>query len=353
VLANFVRQCTFSITSISLQLNSPEFTIFRFHVVDSFNCVRMQSGEFFKHTATQSDDGLRLDQWITEILGEESSRSQIQRWIKAGLVQINGKVSKASYKLEEGDECTFTVPEPEIVEQNPVDLKIRVVYEDDDLAVIVKPAGISVHPGPGQNKESLLNGLQFLWKDLPPGNDGRPGIVHRLDRPTEGLMLIAKNEKAHRKLASAFQNRKIEKDYMAWLLATPTEQAGRVEAPLRRHPHDRLKMHIHPTGREAITLYKVEKSLVTRQGRKYSLVRLRILTGRTHQIRVHMAHLGCPVVGDALYSRSSAVYEEFGLLLLAWHLRFAHPTTGEIMTFELPLPQRFVDFEKKMESQKS
>ena len=304
--------------------------------------------EIFTLTVTDEFEGLRLDQWMALELSEMHSRSQIQKWIDSKCVQtVQGDV-KSSRKVEADEQYTVFIPEIEPFHVDPVDLKIKVLFEDKDLAVIVKPPGIAVHPGPGQNKVTLINGLYYLWKDLKPTEENiRPGIVHRLDAPTEGVMVIAKNTHIHHKLADQFKDRTTEKEYSAWLLSSPPETEGRIELPIRRHRSNRLKMAVDPKGREAITEYRAEKYVTSNKGRKFCLVDLKIFTGRTHQIRVHMSQMGCPIVGDELYSRSAKEFGKFGLLLLARRLAFTHPATGERMQFETEMPQRFLDFERK------
>ena len=364
----------------------------------------MRPGDLIELTVPTEHEGSRLDRWLADELGAESSRSQIQHWIAGGCVignepeqsaartaaqsaartaaqtdartdahtdaqtdtqtdartaaQTNTRTAcepeiKASAKIKAGAVYRIKVPAPILPDLTPRDLNLRVIYEDDEIAVIVKPPGLSVHPGPGDADITLLNGLLYLWKDLPAGaDDYRPGIVHRLDKPTEGLLAVAKNELAHRRMSAAFKNREIYKEYLAWLLAAPRETRGTVKLPIERHPSERLKMRIAETalGRDATTHYDVQQTIVSRRGRKYARALIRIDTGRTHQIRVHMSHLGSPVVGDPLYSRSASRFEKFGLLLLARRLRFCHPVSGKELEFELETPERFLDFERECDN---
>ncbi len=316
----------------------------------SFMNNRFSPGETIQLEVTENFNGYRLDQWLSELLTEEVSRNRIQKWIKNGLVTGPYSSIKGSLKIQTGDIFTFTVPHPVMHDLTPEKMEIPIIFEDDYLAVIHKPYDIPVHPGPGDPKKTLINGLLHIWSDLPGQDPVRPGIVHRLDRLTEGLMIIAKTENAHRKLADLFSSRNIKKKYLAWLMAAPPEMEGRIEQPLRRNPIDRLKMTVHPSGREAITEYSVLESIDSRKGRRFTLVDLNILTGRTHQIRVHMAFSGCPVVGDPLYSRSSAQFSKFGMLLFAYNLTFTHPFTSETLNFLIEPPQRFLDFQRKCEN---
>ena len=306
--------------------------------------------------------GERLDRWLVAELAGEASRSQIQKWIEEGGVELiepgegeelTEEFPRASRKTIAGELYRLEIPEPVQTDLRPLDQNLRVLHEDEDLAVIVKPPGLAVHPGPGDGGVTLVNGLLYLFGELP--NSGeliRPGIVHRLDKPTEGLLVVARNEKTQRLLSLQFQERTVRKEYLAWLLAAPREKRGRIEQPLERHPKERLKMRVAAPGRgrEAVSEYEITRAVASRRGRKFAQARVRIETGRTHQIRVHLAHLGSPVVGDPLYSRSSVKYEKFGLLLLARKLRFVHPRTGEELAFELEIPERFLEFERRCEN---
>lgn len=292
-------------------------------------------------------DGYRLDVFLAEELGDTSSRSQIQHWIKKEFIQSpqHEKV-KASLVVSEGDSFTVT-PIREERNEKPVEMDIPVVFEDNILAVIRKPPGIAVHPGPGQRETTLVHGLLHRFGSLPnESEDFRPGLVHRLDKDTEGLMVIAKTPKSLRSLSKAFQERSVVKEYSAWLLSSPKEEEFRIELPLKRSRVDRQKMAVDHKGRMAITNVKVIKNLVSKHRRKYTYVDIKIETGRTHQIRAHMAHIGCPVVGDVLYSRNAKDYEKYGLLLLARKLAFVHPETKKTLEFEIGVPLRFLKFEK-------
>lgn len=296
-------------------------------------------------------EGSRLDRFLADSLGTKSSRSQIQKWIKAGHVQSAGVALNSSHAVQAGESIHVSVPDVVMPDVEPMEMDFPILFEDDEMAVIIKPPGIAVHPGIKDAGKTLINGLLFRWKDLENvGEDFRPGIVHRLDSDTEGLLLVAKTTRAHRILSEQFQTRTIEKEYAAWLLATPKEPKGRIELPIARNPRERLKMRVDPEGRPAVTEYEVDRIKVSKHGRKFALVKIRLITGRTHQIRVHFSHIGCPVVGDPLYSRSSRDFLKFGLLLLARRIRFTHPSSGETMEFSLDLPERFADFERLCEN---
>lgn len=275
---------------------------------------------------------------------------EIQRWIKSGGVRGEGAVMP-SRRVKNGEQ--YWIDPPPVVDSEtivPVQMDFEILYEDEQLAVIHKPAGIAVHPGPGDAGQTLVSGLVHRFKELSSGDwKGRPGIVHRLDKPTEGILLVAKNIQAHRVLSEQFLNRIVKKQYLAWLLACPPAETGEINTAIKRHPKDRLRMRVDATGRPSVTRYRVVRTHISRRGRKFALVELDLLTGRTHQIRVHMSSIGCPVVGDEIYSRSSAEFKKFGLLLFAQSLSFNHPVTGELMSFELPAPDRFAKFEASLE----
>ena len=303
--------------------------------------------ETYQFKVDADQEGTRIDQFLTISLEDRYSRSEIQKWIKEGLVTVDGDpVKERSRKLMAGQgigAAKRIIPENT---QEPVAMEFPVVYEDKHLAVIHKPAGIAVHPGPGDSSITMLHGILHRWPHLR-GQGSRPGIVHRLDKPTEGLLLIGLNPDVQWKLSRQFQNREVDKRYVAYLLSTPSEMEGRLEFPLMRDRVDRRKRTVHPAGRDATTIYQVTDVYKTRKGRKLCRVEIELITGRTHQIRAHFAHIGCPVVGDDLYSRSAKEFSRFGLLLLAARLGFTHPALEKKMEFELPEPDRFLEFARK------
>jgi len=292
-----------------------------------------------------AEAGARLDVWLTRN-APELSRARVQALIAEGRVTLDGEPSRASLRLRGGEAVCLTIPDPVAARPTPEDIPLRVVYEDDRLLVIDKPAGLVVHPGAGQAQGTLVNALLHLVKDLSGvGGVLRPGIVHRLDRGTSGLLVVAKDDEAHRALARQFAGRTVEKEYLAIVHGQPAPKAGTIALPIGRDPVHRQKMSVRaPRGRAARSDYAVVEAL---DGA--ALVRIRIHTGRTHQIRVHLAAVGHPVAGDATYggtrSPSARRPEAKAALqalerpaLHAAQLAFSHPATGSRLTFESPLP---------------
>ena len=336
-----------------MQILDTIFFCFSFDIYRYFGKkLNSMFSESFNIVVPPEKSGMRLDQWLSEELSEKYSRSQISKWIKSGFIVGPDSLIKGSRKIEPEEMYTVQIPEPVLHKIEPIDLSLEILYEDDNLAVIKKPPGIPVHPGSGESsKITLLNGIYHVWNHLKPTPENfRPGIVHRLDMHTEGILIIALNSNALRRLSEQFQKRTVKKEYTAWLMAAPPETEARLELPLKRHPAERMKMMVHKDGRSAVTSYKFNKAVISKKGRKYASVDIQIETGRTHQIRVHMAYLGCPVVGDNLYSRSYREFEKYGLLLLARKIQFIHPVTSKHMEFEISLPERFIDFEKHCEA---
>jgi len=286
--------------------------------------------------AGEADSGKRLDVFLS---GEnpELSRSHIQKLVAGGMVEVNGAPSRPSYKIRSGDAVLLRVPPPVelVVEPEPIPLDIR--YEDSDLVVVNKPRGMVVHPAEGNYTGTLVNALLHHCRDLS-GINGvmRPGIVHRLDKDTSGLLMVAKNDAAHLDLARQISERKVEKRYLALVHGSLKHNRGTVDAPIGRHPKDRQRMAVEPrNGKQAVTHYQV----ISRHG-NYIYLDLRLETGRTHQIRVHLAYIGCPVVGDPKYGPDKK--NPFGLegqFLHAALLAFIHPRSQEKMIFEAPLPE--------------
>jgi 23S rRNA pseudouridine1911/1915/1917 synthase len=293
--------------------------------------------------------GFRLDSFLFLQTGQEISRTSIQKWIESGNIihKFSDKKIKSNTKVKESEVYEIHIPPKPKLNLVPIQIPMNILYEDDHLVVIDKPEGLACHGGPEDFRPSLVNGLLFHFSELSKiAGEIRPGIVHRLDKPTTGVMVIAKNDAAHIHLSKQFQNRKIEKTYYAWLVQTPNLKIGKIDLPLKRHPHERLKMIVDPKGRKAITNYEVVKVINSKKGRNYTLVKINIETGRTHQIRVHFQHLRCPIVGDGLYSRSANEFQSFGLLLFSQRLKFQHPITNEWIENELEFPERFQKFEE-------
>ncbi len=288
-------------------------------------------------TFTADSSGERLDKLITAHLGDRLTRTQVQALIRDGAVTVDGAVVKPGVRLKGGELIAVAVPPPvEDVTVAPQPIPLNIVYEDDDLAVIDKPAGLVVHPGAGNPDGTLVNAILARYPQIADINYApkRRGIVHRLDKDTSGLIVVAKNAPTLHRLVGQFQKRTVEKIYIALLERTPKTATGRIDAPLGRDPNNRRKRAVLRSGRPAVS----EFTVVERFADGKALVRVRLLTGRTHQIRVHMAFIGCPVVGDALYGfRKQSLRGQF---LHAARLCFDQPRTGERLCFESPLPER-------------
>nr|EMN19571.1 pseudouridine synthase, RluA family [Leptospira santarosai serovar Arenal str. MAVJ 401] len=293
--------------------------------------------------------GSRLDRFLKFSFGDEVSRATIQKWIECGYVRDQDQkiLDKNSWKVKAGDRYFLSIPPRPPLNLEPIPMVLPVVLERENYLIIHKPPGIASHSGPGDRSPSLVNGLLHHFKELSKiGGETRPGIVHRLDKPTEGLMLIAKNDRAHGKLSELFRKREIEKKYYAWVQGHPPAETGTIDLPIARHPVERLKMTVSPKGRKSVTHYKVLKYINSRSGRKFSFVEVGLETGRTHQIRIHFQSQRCPVVGDLLYSRNGSQFESYGLQLLSYYLRFKDPFTREEIEATLDLSERFLRFEK-------
>jgi 23S rRNA pseudouridine1911/1915/1917 synthase len=298
------------------------------------------------HEFSDAQHGLRLDRALAELMPEHS-RSSLARLIEEGRVTLDGqKAEKSSMRVSAGQRVEIEIPPPAPSGVASQDLPLTIIFEDDDLVIVDKPSGVVVHPAAGHSDRTLVNALLFHVKNLSGiGGEVRPGIVHRLDKDTSGVMVIAKNDVAHRKLASDWGTDRVRKEYLAIVYGTPKQQRGTIDAPIGRDPRNRKRMSVVAGGRSAITEYAIEKSL-----RAASLLRLRLRTGRTHQIRVHLKHLGHPIIGDPLYSgpqwrgipdkRIQKAIASFPRQALhAARLTIPHPRTGEAMTFESPLPE--------------
>lgn len=293
----------------------------------------------------QEDQGVRLDTYLFR-RGYYPSRSQAQKAIAAGKVMVNGAVPKAGHRLKAGDVLRILVEPPEPVELVPENIPLDIVYEDQDLIVVNKPQGLVVHPAPGHPRGTLVNALLHHCRDLSGvGGVLRPGVVHRLDKDTSGLLVVAKNDFAHLELAKQLKARTMRRAYLALVYGQPPPQ-GTIRAAIGRHQRDRKKMAVRPDrGKEAVTHYQVLEYLPG-----YALVEARLETGRTHQVRVHLAHLGHPVVGDPLYAKRRPPFPVPGQLLHAYRLSFQHPRTGNLLEFTVSLPPVFA---KVLESLRS
>ena len=286
---------------------------------------------------TINDGGKRIDAALASA-GLEHSRSTLASWIKDGQVLVNGQPVKSSYKVKSGDKIRITVPDTKSVAIQPENIPLDIVYEDDDLLVVNKEQGMVVHPAAGHAGGTLVNALLFHAPLSSINGEFRPGIVHRIDRDTSGLLMVAKNDRAHQALAAELKAHKTERYYYALVKGEFKEDHGTVDAPIGRHPKDRKKQAVVAGGREAVTHFEVLERF-----HGYTLLRLALETGRTHQIRVHMQYIGHPVVGDATYGHQQELLgiSLKGQLLHAKTLMLTQPTTGEKMTFDSPLPSSF------------
>lgn len=289
------------------------------------------------YTIELEQAGERIDKALSS-LQSEWSRSQLAGWITDGIVKVNGEEVKAKYKVKEGDVVQIDVPDPEPLEVIPEDLQLEIVYEDSDVLVVNKPRGMVVHPAPGHMTGTLVNGLMYHCKDLS-GINGvlRPGIVHRIDKDTSGLLMVAKHDIAHQKLVDQLVNKTVTRKYTALVHGHIAHDKGTIDAPIGRDPKDRQKQAIVDNGKHAVTHFQV----IERLG-NYTLVECRLETGRTHQIRVHMNYIGYPLVGDPKYGPKKTI-EFGGQVLHAGVLGFVHPVTNEYLQFEAPLPVDFVN----------
>ena len=284
---------------------------------------------------TVDKGGLRLDAYIAS--QTEFSRSHIKKVTDEGLVSVNGKPQKGKYTVKDGDVVEFLLPELKPLDVKPVDIPLDIVYQDGDVALINKPQGMTVHAGNGTDDNTLVNALLFALDSLS-GINGviRPGIVHRIDKDTSGLLIVAKNDKAHISLASQIESKTCKRIYLALLHGKVKEDSGVIDTFLDRSSKDRTAYAVSNKGRRAITDYRVVKRY---EG--YTLCEFSLRTGRTHQIRVHSKHLGNPVVGDPVYGPKKCPFNLNGQLLHAYSLTFVHPTTNEEMTFTCDLPEYF------------
>lgn len=289
--------------------------------------------------------GERIDRWLSE-QDEEFSRSRVQKLLKDGAVTVNGSAVKSSYKVEDGDVIEADVPEPVETEIIPEDIPLDILYEDEDVILVNKPKGMVVHPAPGHYSGTLVNALMYHCKDQLSGINGelRPGIVHRIDRDTTGVLVICKNDQAHRSLAEQLKVHSINRRYYAIVSGNLKEDDGTVDSPISRHPTDRKKMCAGAKGgRNAVTHWHV----LERFGR-YTMIECKLETGRTHQIRVHMASIGHPILGDTVYGPEKQPFHLEGQTLHAGILGFIHPRTGEYVEFSAPLPEYFEDLLEKL-----
>ena len=278
----------------------------------------------------------RLDSFVAA--ETELSRTQAQRLIREGDIRLNGKAVKPNVTVAAGDLVDITYPDPVETDVLPENIPLDILYEDEDLLVVNKPQGMVVHPAPGHEGGTLVNALLYHIRDLSGiGGELRPGIVHRIDRMTSGLLVVAKNDTAHRVLSDQFRDHSAHRSYVALVDGNIREESGKVDAPLARHPVDRKRMAIVPGGREAVTHWRV----AARYG-QYTLLQIELETGRTHQIRVHLYSIQHPVTGDDVYGRDKRPFGLTGQALHGYRLTFRHPKSGEQMVFYAPLPDYFM-----------
>ena len=294
---------------------------------------------------TADQNGERLDAFLSR-QGDNLSRSAAQKLIEAGAVRLNGRLPKKNDRLNLGDTVEYTIPEPKEVDITPKDIPLEIVYEDEDVAVINKPKGLVVHPAAGHQDDTLVNGLLYAMGDSLSGINGelRPGIVHRIDKDTSGLLAIAKNDLAHTVLASQLKDHSMARTYEAIVCGSFREDRGTVDAPIGRHPTDRKKMCVtQRNSKAAVTHWEVVERF-----RGYTHIRCRLETGRTHQIRVHMAYIGHPILGDMVYGHKKPELGQSSQCLHAGALCFRHPRDGRPILVFAPLPDYFQQVLEKL-----
>jgi 23S rRNA pseudouridine1911/1915/1917 synthase len=293
--------------------------------------------------------GERLDVYLRAKL-PDLSRERIKTLIEGGFILVEGKSVKPSYKLKGGEQVLVRIPVEKEYSLQPKEVPFEILYEDEDLAVIYKPAGIVVHPAPGHLDDTLVHGLLHKLRSLSGvGGELRPGIVHRLDKDTSGVMLVAKNDFNHKKLTQDFKERRVEKEYLAIVYGRLTQKEGTLDFPIGRHPVQRKRMAVVKEGRQALTKYKV-----LRLFKKATLVLAKPLTGRTHQLRVHFSHIGHPILGDPIYGGLKPdILRPARLMLHAYRISFEHPRTGAHLAFTKDPPEDFERYLKLLETEHS
>ena len=297
-----------------------------------------------EYIVSQEEKGKRLDTYIPSV-DTDITRTSAQRLIEDGNILVNGKNAKVSYKIQENDKISVEIPEPKQIELKAQDIPIEIIYEDSDIIVVNKPKGMVVHPANGNPDGTLVNAIMAICKDCLSGIGGeiRPGIVHRIDKDTSGLLIVAKNDNAHVKMSEQIKNHEVKKTYIALVRGIFKENEATIDMPIGRSTSDRKKMAVNKNGKNAITHIKVLKRFD-----KYTLLQVNIETGRTHQIRVHLSHIGYPIVGDYTYSNGKNEFDVVGQCLHAQKLEFKHPITQKDMCLEAELPQYFKDILDKL-----
>lgn len=296
----------------------------------------------------KDEENNRIDLYLSK-KKEEISRVAIQRLISEEKILVNGKKTKSSYKVQENDKITLEEEEPKEISLKAQDIPLEVIYEDNDIIVVNKPKGIVVHPANGNPDGTLVNAVMAICKDSLSGIGGeiRPGIVHRLDKDTSGIIIVAKNDKAHINLSEQIKNHEVQKTYIALVRGIVKENNATINMPIGRSIKDRKKMAVTKNGKEAITHFKVLERY-----NNYTLLEVKIESGRTHQIRVHLSHIGYPIVGDTTYSNGKNEWGIQGQCLHAKSLKFKHPITREEMFLEAEIPEYFQELLRKLEKEK-
>ena len=299
-----------------------------------------------KFIVEKEEENKRIDSYLSE-KNEDLSRVAIQRLISEEKVKVNDKKVKPSYKVQENDEITLEEEQPKEISLKAQNIPLEIIYEDDDIIAINKPKGMVVHPANGNPDGTLVNAIMAICKDSLSGIGGeiRPGIVHRLDKDTSGIIVVAKNDKAHINLSEQIKNHEVKKTYIAIVRGVVKENQATINMPIGRSEKDRKKMAVTKKGKEAITHFKVLKRF-----EDYTVLEVNIETGRTHQIRVHLAQIGYPIIGDSVYSKGSNIWGIEGQCLHAISLKFHHPVTGKEMFIEAPLPEYFDNLIKELDS---
>ena len=297
-----------------------------------------------KELIVESEEQKRIDAYISE--NTEYSRTAVQRLIEEEKITVNGKKEKASYKVQNGDKIEIEEEPAKEIELKAQDIPLEILYEDNDIIVVNKPKGMVVHPANGNPDGTLVNAIMSICKDSLSGIGGeiRPGIVHRLDKNTSGAIIIAKNDKAHINLSEQLKNHEIKKTYIALVRGVVKENNATINMPIGRSKKDRKKMDVDKNGKEAITHFKVLKRY-----KDCTLLEINIETGRTHQIRVHLSHIGYPIIGDEVYSNGKNKWNIVGQCLHAKSLDFKHPITGKNMHIEAPIPEYFENIIKELD----
>lgn len=308
-----------------------------------------QNPTLMKLEIEEEYDTIRIDKVLAACFNN-LSRSYIQKLIDNGMVSFNGKTVKANYKVSTGQEIAILLPEPEVLKVDPENIPLDILYEDSDVIIVNKPKNMVVHPAPGHYSGTLVNALLYHCKNSLSGINGimRPGIVHRIDKDTTGVLVVCKNDNSHQFLAAQLKEHSITRKYEAVVYQSFKEMEGRIEDPIGRHLTERTKMAInYKNGKDAITNYRVLENF----GNRYAYIECRLETGRTHQIRVHMASRNHPLLGDTVYGPAKDTFGLEGQTLHARVLGFVHPTTKEYMEFEAPLPEYFHALLQKLRSQ--